>query len=361
MAGASIEGLRIDGLRNIEHTEVDLSGPRSLFVGANGSGKTTVLEAVYLLARGKSFRGRRSGDLTSAGREITRVVGNIREESGEGVWQAAYVRRRGTRERCVMDDVVCGGRKFDRWFGVRLIGDGLYRLFEGEPALRRGFLDLNLFHVEQNGAGLLRGFKRVLDQRNAWLRSGGHGKALWDKEFVRCGNDLDEARKSVFSELQEEFLLLSRGFSFLSGVIMVFHAGWPDGRQLADAIAEDCAGEQMAGYTRVGPHRADFSLRNRYGNLPMSRGQIKIAVCLLQLGFERVQCRRLGYHSVWLLDDLWADLDRQSCGILCSLFDSVGGQCLYTRAGDNETLGGAKLPSDTRLFHVERGMVVDLS
>lgn len=361
MASATVELLRIDGLRNIEHTEVDVRGPRSLFFGANGSGKTSVLEAVYLLARGKSFRGRRSGEMTSVGKEMTRVVGDIRDGSEGAVRQIAYLRKRAVRARYVKGVMVGDGSEFAKWFAVRLIGEGASRLFEGEPAVRRGFMDLNLFHVEQRGAEVLRAFKRVLEQRNAWLRSGARGRPLWDQEFVRLGVDLDEARRGLFKDIQEVFLALSGGFSFLKQATLAFRSGWPEGVNLADAVAADSGAEQMLGYTRVGPHRADFGLRNRGGELPMSRGQTKIAVCLLQLAFERVQVGRLGYGSVWLLDDLWAELDRRSCGILCSLFDSTGGQCMYTRVGDVDTLRGTNLPSDTRLFHVERGAVMDLS
>ncbi|MBV5276789.1 DNA replication and repair protein RecF [bacterium] len=361
MVSASVELLRIDRLRNVEHTEVDIRGPCSLFVGANGSGKTSVLEAVYLLARGKSFRGRRSGDLTSLGKEVTRVVGDIREGGEDAVWQLAYLRKRTVRARYVKGVMVGDGAEFARWFVVRLIGEGSGRLFEGEPAVRRCFLDLNLFHVEQRGSEVLRAFKRVLEQRNAWLRSGARGRPLWDHEFVRLGVDLDQARKGLFSDLREAFLVLAEGFPFLKGITLTFRSGWPDGVHLADAVAADSGGEQISGHTRVGPHRADFSLRNRDGELPMSRGQTKIVVCLLQLAFERVQMSRLGYGSVWLLDDLWADLDSRSWGILCSLFRSTGGQCIYTRVGDTDGLEVLGLPSDTRLFHVERGTVVDLS
>jgi len=361
MVSASLELLRIEGLRNIEYTEVDIRSRCSLFVGANGSGKTSVLEAVYLLARGKSFRGRRSGDLTTIGKEVTSVVGDIREGGDDAVWQLAYLRKRAARARYVKGVMVGDGAEFVRWFVVRLIGEGAGRLFEGEPAVRRGFLDLNLFHVEQRGAEVLRAFKRVLEQRNAWLRSGAYGRPLWDQEFVRLGVDLDQARKRLFSELQEVFVGLGEDFSFLKGATLVFRSGWPERLQLADAVAADSGGEQMSGYTRVGPHRADFMLRNRDGELPMSRGQTKIAVCLIQLALERVQVHRLGYGSIWLLDDLWAELDNRSVGALCDLFDATGGQCLYTRVGDRDARAGTSLPSDTRLFHVERGAVLDLS
>jgi len=361
MVGASVELLRIDGLRNIEHTEVDVRGPCSLFVGANGSGKTSVLEAVYLLARGKSFRGRRSGDLTSLGKEVTRVVGDVREGGEDAVSQLAYVRNRAVRVRYVKGVMVGDGAEFAKWFVVRLIGEGAGRLFEGEPAVRRSFLDLNLFHVEQRGAEVLRAYKRILEQRNAWLRAGARGRPLWDQEFIRLGVDLDLARKGLFSGLQTAFLAQARGFPFLDGATLMFRSGWPEGVELADAVAADAGGEQISGYTRVGPHRADFSLRNRDGELPLSRGQTKIVVCLLQLAFEQVQVGRLGYGSVWLLDDLWAELDYRSCRMLCSLFGSTGGQCLYTRVGDMGALARTNLPADTRLFHVERGTVVDLS
>ncbi len=361
MLSARVGLLKIDGLRNIEHTEVDLGGGRSLVVGANGSGKTSVLEAIYLLARGRSFRGRRCGDLTSIGKEMTKVSADIREGCGDSVWGLSYVREKAVIQRYVRGILVGVGGDLVKWFVVRLIGDSSCRLFEGEPVVRRGFVDLNLFHVEQGGAELLRVFRRVLDQRNAWLRSGARGRPVWDQEFVRLGTYLDQMRRGLLSEVESDFSALSGAFDFLEKATLVFRSGWREGMDLADALASDASAELASGFTRVGPHRADFSLQSGARVLPMSRGQTKIAVCLLQLAFDRVQCRRLGFGSVWLLDDVGAELDNESCAILRSLFDASGGQCIYTIAGDRSSVAGARLPSDTRLFHVERGAVIALS
>lgn len=341
--------------------ELGLKGTRALFVGGNGAGKTTVLESVYLLARGKSFRGRRSGEMTSVGKAKTTVEGDVAEAASGSRQRISFVRRQSFKEVRVNGVLMADRSMVAPCFVVRLVGDASSRLLEGEPAVRRGFLDLNLFHVEQSGGNLLHRFKRSLEQRNAWLRGGGQGRAVWDAPFVASGRELHCAREGLFGELNEEFVGLSQDFGFLSGSRLVLRSGWRDDQSLAEALFADRKGERMAGYTRVGPHRADFGVSGQLGDVCWSRGQVKVLVCLLQLAFDRVQTRHLGCGSIWLLDDLWAELDGESSRAICDLFCSAGGQCLFTAVGDDRTEILRDLPSDTQMFHVERGAIVDAS
>lgn len=361
MGDLGLERLRIESLRNILEMELRLQGKWALFLGGNGAGKTTVLESVYLLARGKSFRGRRSGEMTSVGRSKTTVEGDVADAVTGSMQRISFVRRQTLKEVRVNGVLVTDRSRVAPRFVVRLVGDASSRLFEGEPAVRRGFLDLNLFHVEQSGGNLLQRFKRSLEQRNAWLRGGGKGRAVWDAPFVVSGRELHCARERLFEELNEEFVGLSRDFGFLSGSRLVLRSGWGDCQSLAEALFADRKGERTVGYTRVGPQRADFGVSGQLGDACWSRGQVKVLVCLLQLAFDRVQSHRLGCGSIWLLDDLWAELDSESSRAICELFCAAGGQCLFTAAGGDRIEIQRDLPSDTQLFHVERGAIVDAS
>jgi len=361
MGSAEIGALRIEGLRNIDHVDIDIRGCAALFSGGNGAGKTTILESIYLLARGKSFRGRKSGELTSVGRERTKVDGVVADAWGGDARQICFVRHHSLMERWINGVVIGDSVGVASGFVVRLVCDGSYRLIEGDPGLRRGFLDLNLFHVEQGAGDLLMRFRRVLAQRNAWLRGGAVGVPIWDAAFVATGAELQEARRRLFRELDTEYRVLASDFWFLGGSRLVLNCGWGEGRTLAEALLADAPGERTAGFTRVGPHRADFSVVGEWGELRLSRGQTKVLVCILQLAFDRVQQQRLGYGSIWLLDDVWAELDSESSRALCGSFFDAGGQYLFTSVGGDAKLRKLDLPSDTRLFHVERGVVTDVS
>lgn len=361
MGTLGVERLRIESLRNIRSLDLHLGGKRVLFLGGNGAGKTTLLEAIYLLARGRSFRGRKSGDVTTVGSDGTRIVGDVRLGDGGVSYRLSFVRLRsaGTRSRGDADESV--SREWGLRFPVRLIGEASCALLDGEPGVRRGFLDLNLFHVEPGGERVLRRFRRVLGQRNAWLRAGAPGRSAWDQEFLAASLDLDEARQNLFRSVATEFCELAAGFEFLQGCELLYRPGWKEPISLAEALTADRDAERYAGFTRVGPQRADFRVSSEAPDLGWSRGQAKVIVCLLQLACDRVQERASGYGSVWLLDDLWAELDGATGDAVVQLVTGSVGQCLFSRVLGSRGGEGNDMPADTLLFHVKQGTVVPLS
>lgn len=361
MGSAMMDRLRIEALRNIDHVDLEIGSSAAVFFGGNGAGKTSVLEAVYLLVRGRSFRGRKFGDLILRGKEVLRLEAEFVVCDDVAGPRLTYSKRGSESEHRVngvaFDARGCGAAGVF----VRLIGEGAFALLEGEPSIRRNFLDLNLFHVEHQGARVLGSFRRALDQRNAWLRGGSPGRAIWDGEFVERSLDLDRARRALFEGVSREFSALATGFGFMEGAELVLQRGWRGDRTLEESLAADRSAEERSGFTRVGPQRADFFVSSPSGPLRMSRGQEKLVVCLLQLAFDREQARRLRQGSVWLIDDLWADLDVTSSIKLSKLFADTGGQCLFTKLGDAGDKGGSLWPSPTRMFHVERGAVTGVA
>ena len=346
VCGLRIERLEIRGVRNIRKGEIELAGNSAFFFGGNGAGKTSIVEAVYLLARGKSFRSKRSGDWMAWGVEEAYVAAELcdvdRVYAGKSSW-----RRLGQRtEREATGDL-----------RVRVVVDGAAGLLEGEPALRRGFLDLNLFHVEPSAATVLSRFRRALGQRNAWLRSGAAGRRVWDDEFISAALDLDSLRLSVLGELTGEIGAVNQKPALVGSVRIEYSRGWAVGMSLEDALRNDGAGERAAGFTRVGPQRADFLVVNRAGKSGWSRGQGKIIVALLQLGFERLQLRRLGAGSIWLLDDLCAELDEEGVELVRSWVCELGAQCLVTGVSEQVAEVWSSRAAGTRAFHVEQGTV----
>jgi DNA replication and repair protein RecF len=355
VSGVALELLEIEGLRNIQTGELRLDGCCGLVTGGNGAGKTTVLEAAYLLARGRSFRGRRAGDLTTAGALRTRVRGRVAEGETRSEWLFERTGRVGARwiDAIPVTELADGGHRFS----VRLVGENAQQLLEGDPALRRRFLDWNMFHMEPGYAPALRRYRQVLEQRNAWLRQGARGRSAWDDEFVSAGEALDALRQRGVARVGASLRLLSKHHSDLVGAELVYSSGISRGRNLQDALRADRETERTLGYTRIGPHRADFGIARDGKALALSRGQQKAVVCLIQLACAAVQESLQGTVSVWLLDDLWGDMDGDSASALVALFLTGGCQCLFTMIGAAVEVPPSLLPPDTRLFHMERGRI----
>lgn len=350
-----MERLRIDGLRNVREAELGLGGQCALIVGANGAGKTTLLEAVYLLARGRSFRGRRAGDVTTDGFRGTQVEAELSVGRDSIKW---VFERSGRVSGRWIDGIPLGeAGDLGKCLSVRLVGENAQALLEGGPELRRRFLDMNLFHVEPGFGTVWRRFKQVLDQRNAWLRGGGGGRRLWDDEYLAAAERLDMLREQGVTGINRELRRLVRVFRGLEDLSVSYVHGVPRGKSLRDALKGDGLEERLSGYSRVGPHRADLVVGRDGGSGSLSRGQLKLVVCLLQVACEAVQEASLGVKNLWLLDDVSSELDGESASKLLGVVLDGHRQCLLTMiegaCGPLPTL----LPPGTKMFHVEQGQV----
>lgn len=211
---ARIERLRISGLRNLTSVDVRFPACTAWLVGDNGAGKTSLLEAVYLLSRGASFRGRRFGPLVSRGAVGARVEAWLTDSTGSWTRRLVIPSRGGTQS---------SGRSFY----VRLIGASMQLLLEGEPELRRRFIDWNMFHVEPRFESVRARYRRVAAQRNAWLKGGGGGKAVWDWEYASVLTEIATLRSQFFAALRVAFQHVALDYAGLRDLTLEWRSGLP--------------------------------------------------------------------------------------------------------------------------------------
>ncbi|NCC23428.1 MAG: DNA replication and repair protein RecF, partial [Alphaproteobacteria bacterium] len=314
LKGPRLLTLRIRNLRNLRNLDLDLreSSQRVLLTGANGAGKTTLLEAIYLLARGRSFRGRKAGSLTTDGERRTLIEGRFREVDSSSDSILVFERSgRGSLRR--YNSVVMGSLPpSESPLRVKLVGENPQMLLEGDPTLRRGLLDWNVFHVEHQLGRLRADLRRVLAQRNAALREGGARVSAWDPAFVDLSNQMTGKRMAFLDRWRTQFRSLADDFAFLDGCDLFFERGWPKDSELLSILERGRSAEIQRGQTLAGAHRADFRINHDGSPSRLSRGQAKVAVCLLQLAAERVHRMAGLAPSLWLLDDVDAELDKAS-------------------------------------------------
>ncbi|TCT19025.1 DNA replication/repair protein RecF [Thiobaca trueperi] len=347
--------LRIENLRNIQRMQIDLDAPVVILSGGNGAGKTTVLEAIYLLARGRSFRGRKAGPITTNGECCTSIKGFCTGQRGK-LSLGFYRDRTGTQRS--LDSAPWENQDATHFpISVKLIGENAQSLLDGDPALRRTYLDWNVFHVEHRFGRLRKNFHRTLSQRNAVLRSKDWADGIWSRSFVELAEEVNRYREQFFTDWRVQFLQLCPTFDFLADCDIRFRRGWSDRDSLGDALTQVRAAEVSCGYTLIGPSRADFTVERDGKAACFSRGQAKALVCLLQLAADRVHAEHGVGASVWLLDDLEAELDQDTCSKIWSIFAATEAQRFVTRVStrpmaDEWTAGGKAC-----LFHVEHGVL----
>lgn len=361
--------LEANGLRRFAQVSLAPEAGLNLITGDNGAGKTSLLEALHLMAYGRSFRGRVRDGLVRTGADAIEVFVEWRE-AAQGRQRRAGLRHSGQAWTGRLDgENVAQLGDLCAALAVVSFEPGSHALVTGGGEPRRRFMDWGLFHVEQGREGgflpLWRRYARALKQRNSLLKAGIGGGQLdaWDHELAEAGEPLTAHRQGYLDALQDGLAAVVRELApSLGGASLQFLPGWRRHElSLADALLLARDRDRAAGYTTVGPHRADW--RIDYSALPqretLSRGQAKLTAlsCLLAQA-QDFACRR-GEWPVIALDDLASELDRHHQRRILERLLASDAQVFIT--GTEAPAGLKDSAIRPTLFHVEQGVVRRLS
>ena len=350
--------LTVRDVRCIEQAELSLHPGRNLIWGGNGSGKTSLLEGMFLLGRGRSFRTRNSERLIRHGQEQLVVFGRTESSGPEaGGWVHAVGvevhRKEGTRARIDAGSV---GSLADlsRVFPVQVIDPDIHKLIEEGGRRRRRWLDWAVFHVEPQFADWWLRFARAARQRNAALRSRGESTRPWDVEVAALGERISEARRSVVAQMQPHWQEVVAGLDCPAGELQYFR-GWGAQHSLAEALEASRPRDALRGLTHAGPHRADVVIRvgGKLAREVLSRGQQKLMAVALTLAQLRLLKEVSGTTPTLLLDDPAAELDAEHLRHFVRQIAPLGCQLIITSLQPETASFGAP----DRVFHVEQGRV----
>ena len=354
--------LEIDTVRIIGEARLALSPQANLFQGANGAGKTALLEAIHLLAAGRSFRTGGAGPLIQQGASTLRV----RARLDSGTWLAIERDRSGSLRMRRGDDVVRRLSDMATALPVQLLLPDAAELVFGSPTLRRQALDWGLFHVEQSYRALISRYTKALKQRNAALRAsqthgssniGAQSLATWGDKLAELGEQVHLLRNQYVDRLNHRFRELLSQLSPELLVDLQYSAGFEPG-SLAEQFRGGLAREIAMGSSQYGPHRADLRIRtkDRSAGSVLSRGQGKIAATTIRLAQAADLIEQRGVTPVFLIDDVGAELDFDHNERLFGYLQSLGCQVLATTA-----LDALPWTNNWAMFHVKQGSVAPAS
>ncbi len=355
-----LERLTLARFRGFDSVEIRLAPGTNLFVGGNGAGKTTVLEAAHLLANGRSFRGRVRDGLVRHGQHNLEVFAEWREQNGRS--RRAGLCHSGHEWEARLDNEKVGSlAELCAALAVLTFEPGSHALIAGGSELRRQFVDWALFHVEPDFLPVWRRYARALKQRNALLKARPHPDLLgpWDHELEEAGEPVTRMRTTYLAQLQP---LLARTAALylpeLGALKMDFLPGWRrDEQPLDEALRKSRERDLQVGHTSIGPHRADWRIgfERLPGRNSLSRGQEKLVAlsCVLAQSRAYADCR--GEWPVIALDDLASELDQEHQQRVLGDLSSTGAQILLT--GTEVLTGLAATRLQLLTFHVEQGQV----
>jgi len=244
-------------------------------------------------------------------------------------------------------------------YPVQVFSADTATIFSGGPRQRRQVLDWALFHVEHRYREAWQRYSRVLRQRNAALRDARPDKEIniWNKEMEDSSGEVDRLRCDYLAQLEP--CLAAELAQLLPGVELAlrYQPGWPASAALSDLLQQGLARDRAQGFTRHGPHRADFSLQ--LDGHPVaahcSRGQQKTVLLALMLAQLRLQHALGGHAGAFLLDDLGSELDDTHQARVLGALRQLDAQVFVT-AIESQSIDLGDW-SELHMFHVEQGRI----
>lgn len=266
----SIRSIRIQQCRIISHAEISPSTNFNLIAGPNGSGKSTFLEAISLLATGRSFRTASIPSIVTSGQSSLTVSATIEHAAGYTI-PVGIERGKGCNRLHINHTPARRLSEVAELLPLQTITPDSISLVMGPPRGRRSFLDWGMFHVEPQRLGLIKRYNKTLRQRNALIKQKARSASemdFWNRELVESGEGITQSREEYLAELirhyQEE---VSTELSLLSELEIKFdyRRGWRSSHTLAEALEQTAGREEMVGHTVVGPHEADLLITSGEG------------------------------------------------------------------------------------------------
>ena len=357
-----IESLQIRRIRNIDSADLEPSPDVNLVVGSNAAGKTSLLESIDFLSRGRSFRAHRADELIQSGAESGSVFARLVGDRVVATSRLGIERQKGKTRGRVDGADASSLADLARRLAVVVLEPESVSLVSGAPSARRAFMDWGAFHLEDGFSQAWQRYGRVLAQRNALLK--GHTDlrmlAVLDATLAMEGEAVARHREAYLKRLQGVVAQLSS--AILGGDVLgwSYRRGWREEEALLESLDRHRSRDSERGFTSVGPHRADLELMLNGESLARtgSRGQQKSCVAVLKLSQGRLYADEMDERPVVLLDDVASELDREHRAGVLNTVAALGGQVFVTAIEE----GAVTLPGAARgkMFHVEHGRIQEL-
>jgi len=342
-------------VRCVEQATLRLQPGLTLICGPNGSGKTSLLEAIFILGRGRSFRTRNSERLIRYGQDHLRVTGRLQRGPDDVQALGFDVQRGGMTQARIQGRNADTLAELSQTFPVQVIEPGVHRLVEEGGHRRRRWLDWAVFHVEPTFMDAWVRYVRALKQRNAALKLNPEDAWLWDTELSRLGELIAASRERLVHQLEPYWTQAVRE---LSGLDVALHhvRGWSQEHSLQEALSASRSRDSMRHLTHSGPHRADVALRlhGRPARDVLSRGQQKLVAVAMIVAQLRLLRDATQQSTTLLLDDPAAELDRVRLEQFIAQVGELRSQLVVTSLVPESRLFG----TPDCIFRVEEGRVI---
>ncbi len=358
-----LESLNVENCRALQQVALDLSAQCNVFSGDNGSGKSSLIEALCILSRGRSFRTPRIADVIRQQTAMLTVSGRVCVDNLQTYPLGISKTTQQTRIRINHQDIYQQA-ELSRHLPVTVIHPDTIDLASGSPVQRRALLDWLAFYREPEFHKDWRSYQRIIKQRNSCLRELSQRYALpyWTDELIQLQPKINQYRQQALVALKNALQTLAALLEPLGFIELQLSTGFPNhvdthdlsGLQRFFQDKQDF--ELRHGVSLYGAHRGDLViyLNDQPVARSASRGQLKLLGIALLLAQSDAITQDRTKRGIIAIDDLASELD------------SVNQQRLYqvlSQSSQQLMITGTRpppdhfLPNQTRLFHVERGHI----
>ena len=352
--------LDIRQVRNLKEVTLVPSKRCNYIYGANASGKTSVLEAIYLLSIARSFRTTHIKHVISHNLPHLQIFARLETNSEKSTSIGLERSLKKTRIRINGSDVKQVSA-LSALLPVQIINPDVHKLLEQGPKYRRQFIDWGVFHVEHDFLSAWQQYYRVLKQRNASLRrkQDKKGITLWNDQLIQFAKTITFYRENYllsFIPIFNDYVQKLMGLS----VKINYYRGWNSELSFTETLDTSFDKDTYKGFTSFGPHRADLEIS--HNGIPVqnsfSRGQQKLLVCAMRLAQISHLKQVNNQQSILLVDDLAAELDISHRQNLIELLVDTQAQLFVTATEENSFILPAEIES--KMFHVEHGVLKEV-
>ena len=354
--------IAFSNIRNLSEQQFTLASGINLVTGDNAAGKTSLLETLYLLSVGRSFRTSKLDHLIADPSCGSWVRGHIKDTRSnidaiigfQRIKKRNQVRINGVDGKGVSD--------LAKVYPVQVIHPESHKLITAGPSVRRAFIDWGCFYLYSDFYEAWRDYRRILFQYNAALKNNVTHRVLESLEYELCQSSqkIDAYRKAYIETLANTLSVTCELWPDAVVGHLEYVSGWPSMSTLKESLEKYRERSIRAGASLVGPHRADLHIYSRscLATAILSRGQIKRVTIALILAQTELYERTCEKDCMLLIDDIASELDRMSLEIASDVIQNRSGQSLVT-ALDASSVNQLKINCH-KMFHVKHGQLHEL-
>ncbi len=351
----------VGNFRNLIDVNLAFSTNINIFYGSNGSGKTSILEAIHYLGLGRSFRSRNVRRLINESSDRFVLISQLSDANQTPI--TVGIERLAEQSTVKIAGKTTGSLiELAQLLPFQLINADSHLLLTSGPLARRQFTDWGAFHVEPLFFNYWQRANRIIKQRNANLKNAKNYSevSMWDEELDTIAIWLDQQRAKYVTQFHPIYSILLESLLDRKDLKLHYYRGWSNEALYKDTLKASFARDQLLGYTQFGPHRADLQLK--FKNIAavevLSQGQQKLAAYAMRIAQGLLLHQQTNKRCIFLIDDLPSELDPERRQKVIKLL--LGLDCqLFVTGIEKETLLELAT-TNAKVFHVERGTIKEM-